>query len=847
MLSLRLARPYHYHLHLTFNYAWYIRQLQPQLRRPFTASRPLLDDSKSDEPKIRWYEQLFPWSTKRRRIDPEKKEQDVLEEAKRIKAQINQLEDELREMENPSGGKTLIEPMLAQLSPEVQQKVRAAIMQDELEQKRKDLRVAEMNRKLAELTPKPNELEIRWQLPPEQSVQLRTLNSTIQKIVSNLADDELQKKLWKSYTHCKATLPPFLHLIPDKSWLVLWGSHHHMPLDHPQWGSRLVTLTEDMLSVGKELNNGQKLLYIEGLRREGRQDDALSQWLKIKDDLGDDTRAIEEYELIGVRMFASTGDPERAEKIALNYLRPEKSEDSRILIPILSAWAQRGDGIGIRHAWALYLRFKAQVGDNIMMEDYDNITMSLLNAGRSDLALAVFKDLILTGEKSDQGSMELYAKAASLVDKSQSSAITPDDLNKMSLAALIALPKKFQNSFFYGKWLKRLLGMGEADAAATVIELMYERGVRPDSKHLNGIIGAWLRTGNDRDRETAEKMAWAMIHERLDYVKRRRHRDAPGTSNMPKVKNIDVPLHLRRTVSRANIETFALLLQHYGRRGQDDNVRLMQNCLAMAEIPPNMYFINHLLYYDLRKGQHQVAWERYEEMFRTTRPDIETFACLWDCEKAHLDSLLIRSKDKFPGPRRLMSEMMSWYSTVHPGRRAEVREDFNAELYNQIIRCFSQATDLEGTVAALYAMKEKFGAYPDKEAARTVCIHLARIGIGEEGKSKGGRVRKGNPRRKANVSRIAQAFELISDRREEYLTENGIGELVQCYDHVQREESLFVLAEFLQAVLRTMAMDEKDVEGNIEKAAWEMGVGGVPMEDPLPSYDIYKHLSIQKT
>ena len=835
MLSLRVARPYYVQLKLS--HVWYIRHPRPQLRRAFTTSRPLLDDSNSDEPKVRWYEQLLPWSSKRRRIDPNNPDAHENEEAKRLKRQISQLEDELQEMEGPVG-KTLIEPLIATLSPEDQRKVRAAIMQEELEEKRKELEIAEVKRQLAELVPKKNELEIHWQLPPEQGTHLRVLNTNIQKAASNLEDQDLRKKLWKSYARCKAILPPFLHLIPEKSWTVLWASHHTMSTDHPQWAARLITLSEDMLSAGKELNVYQRILYVEGLRHGGRHDEAVNQWQKLKGDLGEDKQAIEEYELLGVRLFASNGDPERAEKIALNYLVPERSEDSRILIPILSAWAQRGDSIGVKHAWALYLRFRTQVGDNMTMEDYDNITMSFLHSGRTDLALAVFKDLMLTGEKTDQGSIELYRNAATLIGKSQSNAITPEDLNKISLTGLTALPRRFQNKFFYASWLKKLLGMGEVDAAATVVELMYERGVKPDAKHLNGIVGAWLRTGADRDRETAEKMAWAMIHERLDLVRKRRYRDAFKTPDLPSVKGITVPPHLRRTISPANIETFSLLLQHYGRRGQDDNVQLMQECLAMAEIAPNSYFINHLLYVDLRKGQHQAAWQRYEQMFREISPDLETFACLWDCEKAHLDSLLIRPKDKFPKPRRLMSDMMNWYSLLPPGERGLVREDFSKELHNQIIRSFGQAADLEGLIVALYAMKESFGLYPDTETARTVSLQVGRMGIGEDKKARPGRQRKGNSQRKANAARIAQAFALIAEQREKYLTEAGFDDLQQCDADIQKEEGLYILAEFLRAILRRTTIKEDAVEGNIEKAAWDMGVSGVRMEDPLPSYSV---------
>ena len=833
MLSLRIARSHH--AQLTSSHARYIPQSHLHFRLPFTTFPPLRHDSKSDEPKVRWYEQLLPWSSKKRRVDSNRYA-GLDDEVRSVKRQIGQLQDELQEMEAPVSqtGKTLIEPLIATLSPEDQRKVRAAIMQDELEEKEKELEAAMVKRRLARLVPEKSELEIPWPMPPKRGAYLQSLNWHIHKAARELENQRLRQNLWRTYIFCKANLPPFLHLIPEKAWTVLWASHHTMSTDHPQWASRLVTLSEDKLSAGKELHFYQKILYIEALQLVGRQHDAYSEWGKSKGDLGDDEQAIEEHELLGVRMFASGGDPDKAEKIALRYLKPEKSEESRILIPILSAWAQRGDDVGMKHAWALYLRFKVQVGDNMTMEDYDNITLSLIKSGRANFALAVFKDLMLTGERSDQGSLELYRKAASLIEKSQSSAITPEDLIKISLTGLIALPRRFQNKFFYASWMKKLIGMGEVDAAATVIELMYERGLKPDSKHLCGIVGAWLRTGSDREKRKAEKMAWAMILERLDLVNRRRY--PPHTSDMPSAKRIAEPLHLRRTITPATIEAFCLLLQHYGRRGQDENVQLIQDCLVMAELRPNSFFINHLLYVDLRKGQLRSAWARYQRDFRTINPDLETFACLWDCEKAHLDSLAIHARNGFPGPRRIMSDMMNWYSSLWLKERQMVQEEFSQELHNQIIRCFGRARDLEGSIAALYAMKEAFGLYPDAEAVRTVSIQVSRMGIGEE--TKRGRRRRGNPQRESNKDRIARAFTILTEQREKYLAEAGLNYLQQCDANIQREEFLFILAEFLRAVLRRTSVDVDTVDANIEKAAWEMGVSGVPMDDPLPSYNV---------
>lgn len=828
------------------------------LSKAFATSAPLLKKAKpkkdskkgseSKKPTVRWYQQLFPWSTQRTPIDPEigpaaGEEYDV---AKWLKDEIEKEDADIRQMEGV-GGKTMIEPLLATMSKEDAQKIRDAIKKEELEDARKERAMEAMERKLAKLAPKKQELEIRWQLPREQNSYLKTLNENILKQSDDPTNRELARRLWQSYTRCKAFLPPFLHLIPEKAWNIIWASQQTATPNDPHWAPHTVELSEDMIEGRNGLDPYQRILYIEALQAQNRQNQAIAQWHMLKDDIGDDQRVSEEHELLGVRLFASQGDPEKAEKIAMNFLGKDKQEESRILIPIMRAWIQRNDDIGLQHAWALYLRFRTRAGANITMDDYDHISMGFLEAGRTDIALAVFKDMMLTGQETDQGSMELYQKSLGIMGRMQENAITVENLNKISLTGLTTLPRRFQNKFFYGSWLKKLLGAGEVDAAAQVVELMYERGVKPDPKHLNGIIGAWLRAGTDKARNAAETMAWAMIHERLDFVYMHQHGSKSAPPEHPMVSGIPIPKHLQRSVAPANIETFCLLVQHYGRRAQEDNVQLIRNTLEQAKIQPNTYFVNHLLYIDLRRGQHQAAWIKYKSMFGTIKPDLETFSCLWDCEKAHLDSLMLHAHDKFPGPRRIMSEMMSWFSSLHskPREREAVQEDFSQELYDQIIRCMGLSSDLEGIIVALYALRESFNFYPNPNTNRMVILSVSRLKLPAEKHNRtaprsGRHNAVGRLERKANANRIAQVFALVVQQREAVLAQHGFGEMTVFDEAIQKEEALWRLVEFLKTVLRRTSANPDALESNIEKAAWEMGVGGVRMEDPLPSYGARK-------
>ena len=837
------------HLHKVHLSPYYPYDATPQvlnIHRAFTTTCPRIDD-RSGKVAIKWYEQTFPWSAKRRRVDPANQAGEHDAEIKEVQAELDKLRAELHEMENPPEGKTFVEPLLAQYPEEEQKRLRAAIKQDELNRAQREEEKALLRRKLEERLPKRAELEIRWELPKDQSTYLRNLNDMIyqasSKLPSPLGKRDVRKKLWQAYARCKAFLPPFLHLIPDRAWQVLFASQEiGLSSGRPHW-AQIVTLTEDKLKAEKELNKSERMLYLWALRNEGRQDEAISQWQELKTHQEDDEEAIDGYELLGVQLFASQGDPEKAEKISSSFLRKGPQKESRILIPIIEAWAQRGDDVGFKHAWVLYLQLKEHLGANITMDDYDNVALSFLNSGRADLGLAVFKDMMLNGQKSDQGSVELNIRSLGFMEKIDPSAITVEALNKIALTGLTTLPKRFQNKYFFGKWISKLLSIGANDAAASVIELMYERGVRPAPKHLNGIIGAWLRSGTDRNREKAAQMAWAMVYERIDLVKKRQKAGEIESSKEPDFQPPSIPVHLRRTVAPATIETMCLLLQYYTRRSQDNNLQLVLDALSATEMEPNTYFINHLMHLDLRHGRHEAAFAKYKMMFRWQIPNLDTFICLWDCERAHL--AVGNRQGPFPTPRKLMSVMMAWISELstkaNRGERQLVQQEFHKGIYDQIFRCMCHSYDLEGAIVAAYALKEIFGYYPDHTNARMVSLQIVRMAAGEEEarrRRKRGRPNVKNPHRQANTTKITQAFALVANQRHEVLKEHGIDILRSKDEHLKEEEALFILAEFIRIVLRKLAVDDTLVESNIKRAASEMGAGGLRMEDPLPSYDI---------
>ena len=798
--------------------------------------------AKEDKPVVRWFNQLTPWSKDRRISDPDNPDaDDDTGEVKWLKQEIDRLDGELREMSGEGDDdKTLIEHSLAELPPEHQKGARAYI-------KKLESLKAENTKKIEQQV---RQLEIKWTLAPQQDAYLRHLNAYIRKAtIWGLEKYTLRRRVWLSYARCKAFLPPFLHLIPHDTWGILLSCQAVASVsDDPHWATHVIQLVEDMRDTGVQVDPRQNALYIEALRFEGRLHDAISEWRLLGQSVQKDDREAAEYELLGVRLFTSQGDLGKAEEIASKYLETGDKSESRILIPIIDTWIGRKDEIGMKHAWALYLRLRTQLGADITMDDYDNVSLSFLKVNRTDLALAVFKDMMLTGKQSGYDSLELSKISLGLVGKLHQAASDTPEVNKISLTAMTSMPRSYQNKFFYGSWMKKLIGMGETDSAASVLELMYERGVTPSPKHLNGIIGAWLRTTSDHQKKKAEQMAWGMIHQRLDFVRRRSKEPAltgPTSSNLHD-QDLSAPAHERRAIPRATMETYCILLLYYSRRGRWGDLQVLQNALESGQMQPNSYWINHLLFARLRRGRHDLVWAGYSDMFSdVVTPDLETFECLWGCERAHLDphnrSKTHQKTCRFPTPRRLMREMISWLQTYDKGNVAgghpSIAADISRELCEEIVRCTAQAGDWPGTLVALYVLRDHFGFYPDKSTTHFVGLLFARSitispkELPSKPKNHTTQVHQIKMTKQARVDKILQ---LVHDERAAKLAEAGYDDFEELDEFIRREERLFVLAQFLRMVLRRTAPAGRDITGDIAQAASEMGVPGLNMDDPLP-------------
>lgn len=827
-------------------------------RRTFSAVTARRLDYGGPNDKVNFFEQDAPGSKKRRKIDPETEDN---EERAEVEEELTKLQQELKVLEKgpfapdspfilglPEDDRKIALEALRKYEEEhgsaEQQYSLDEVFDDELDNMLKEefegLALEQENwqdsarnrRKLA-----VKRSSVSKATNQESQAYAIRFKKALQKFTENESDERTRQEVWKSYRRCKQAMPGFVGALPPNVLDIVWESQATAQLSKATRAAHLQTLAEDASSIDRPLATPQILSYIDALHQGGATTQALEQWESYQAELSQKKEDLEEYWMQGVRLFAAESNPQRAQDIALAFLANDKSRQPRVLIPVITAWGRIPGKDAEIKAWALYLQLKTMLGPEMTMEDYDQVSIGLLTAGRLDTAVAIFKDMMVTGQDPANDSTALYQAALGLAGNLHASSINEQAVNKVSLSALTMLPRRFQNRFFYASWMKKLIGMGEVDSAALVIELMYERGVRPDSKHLNGLIAGWLREGSAGARDRAERLAWSMIQHRIDAAWKRFQPVEPTPQVRVQHNEAEaarIPKFMKREVPHAGIETFSILLLHYTRRGDEDMIKYLVKCLGDAHIQPNSYFMNHLLYAELRKQDIRSLWAKFKVMSTSVRPDLETYACLWDCAKLQYDRGRTAFDSGFPSARELYGNMVQWFSQLSPRGQKTTSEQFSKELYDQIVRCFCLSKDLSGTLVALQSMRAAFGFAPDDTTARLIVLQVARLAGVPAGTPKH-RLRRlsSTPRSKESIAQVGRLLELLGHRKEEALKAQGLS-LEQLDPHEAQEYQLEVMSSLLRVVMaRTDGLGPERIESNLAQAANEMQVSGIDLGSAL--------------
>ena len=772
---------------------------RPLLHSQFFASSRQF--SWNEKPKVTYYEQDDGPNPKRRKLEEPVEESELAE----LRDEVAQLRHEMRTFRDPKSH-PFLEMIMPQLSQEEQQKLREAIKeQDEA----------------------LDEVEIKMVLPRHQRSLLKRLNTALQDACNDAEDAKTRKELWRYYNKCKANIRSFLEAVTDRAWKVIWESQMALAPRSNERHNHLKILTNDMIEAGKKLTDSHKLMHIEARFYGGEQDDSLRDFERLGESSVGETP---EYLELGVRMNAFAGHLDQASALLQDLLDHHEDWDPRIIIYVIKAYATLPSESGIKHAFSLYLQLRERLGNSIKMDDFDAVSLAFMEAGHKRLGLAVFRDMMLCKPEQPISVKKQYAHVFKDLQESSKS---PEEINSISLEAMSVMPQHFQNKYFYAKWLKKLIGMKETVAAAQVIELMYEQGIKPDALHVNGLIGAWLRSGNVTDKERAEHMAWSMIHGRLEFAWRRRcirrGEDVPPRPSLHETEDgVHIPKFLRRQVPPATIETFSILLQHYLRRDMLGYARHLRNLLSLAEIPMNSYIMNHLMYADLRSHNYDGVWEKFSHFRKTISPDMESYMCLWECAKARVDRLRDARVGKFPKPRELFADMVVWLDTLDERSRINALQRFTMDTYRQIIRCIGFVMDIPGTLVAMHAIKAVFKLYPDEGTSQLLVLLMSRTFA----ESMGSGVKTRHLRSRHNLQSIEQIKKVLttlSDRRRQMINETFPEPDNRTAEEIA-EENLNLFSEFLRVMLVRVSSREV-VEDAIEAAKREMKVGNINTGD----------------
>ncbi|KEF59997.1 uncharacterized protein A1O9_04846 [Exophiala aquamarina CBS 119918] len=655
-------------------------------------------------------------------------------ESVQVQAELKELEDELAILrEGPFGPNS---EFMQSFPPEEREEILKALEEEgvHLEADEELLTPEELDQiaraaesdKLVEKTTGP--LKVTLGIPTKDRVYVKRFNLALQEAEGVQGNARPYLSLWKWYLRCQQQVSNFGVILPEEVWHFLWKTQSN----ETNFRSRhLQMLAKDMTKAEVSLADEEWLQYIHALQTGGNISLAAQTWDSQKTRMGMKEKVALDFWMLGVKLYVALERPQKAQRLALECYGRTGTVDPEPLVAVITAWAQTRSLNAEERAWACYLelrkRLETRETEDETLSTLGRISSILLENGRQQLALAVFKDMFMLRARSPTDSWKVFKTVSKKMGNTESA--SEDQVSKIGLASLAFLPKSFHNKFFFGSWIKWLLGEGQVDEAALIVELMYERGIRPDARHLNGIIAAWLRDGSPTAAEKAESTAWAMVRARIEMV-RDRNREGGKTLKPLLLETTGqvrkVPAFLQRGAPPATIETFSILMVYYNRRSNATSADfLSRTMMGPAEMNPNSFIMNHWMYASLRSGDIPEVWKTYTAFKPRVQPDLETYAALWDTAKVHFGSPAAHL-DNVPSPRHLFKEMVEWHAGLNRETEMRAREEFSTELYEQIIRCFCFTSDLEGTLCALHGLHQTFDVLPHEDINRLIIMQVAR-------------------------------------------------------------------------------------------------------------------------
>jgi hypothetical protein len=571
-----------------------------------------------------------------------------------------------------------------------------AQIESTLEELPEELRES-LRERFAALVPRHKALaprETTPQIPLEhwtlnQRKKIARLNTQIRRVTHELRTggkltDKSVVAVYRAYHTARLSLASAWAHVPIAVWDFLWDVFSADESINVHRLSHISSLARDMSEAKVILNPAQQLLTIEAVFVDGWESKAIDNWKRCMSSLGDGgADTFQSFWELGVRMYCRTGDLDQAQRAVDKLL--QQNSDPRILMPIIRTRSERGTAEDQESAWLAYRRMRELLGQSITLSDYDQVISYFLTANQTENALYAFVDMMSDGQI---------------------------DLKKQK-----SMPSVVANKFFLGKWLKRLIGAGDLDGAHNVIEFMREKGVQAAPIHVNGLIGAWHRSGGAENADKAEALAWKLIEMRIKFVAARKA--GKGSSFL---NSVMVPA----PYPRATLETFSVLAENYRVRGLHDQMGGLWDAFKEAEISPDAFMMNQLLESHIQAGQPGLAVDLYESLVqdRGVSPDSYTFSALW--KTLGVNRLHIVSEDnrweEVGATRRLFSETVKFRALFQPS-------GMDGQLARKILHSFRRVKDIAGFLVALTSLKQLFGFLPSETLVMEMMLGTMKLSL----------------------------------------------------------------------------------------------------------------------
>ncbi len=495
-------------------------------------------------------------------------------------------------------------------------------------------------------------------------------------------DDKIITALWRRYGSARTGLAESWSNVPAAAWACLWEvlaweeTGGGGVVKNPRRMSHIYYLAKDMQAAGVSVTDAQQLLAMEAMFIEGWPTAALENWRRSSGTLGVRAATAVDYWELGVRMCALQGDLERAERAAGRLFSGDLAVDSngtgiaatkgnpRVLFQLIRSAAAHD---AKDKAWAAYQRLRALLGKQgggMTIDDYDEVVACFLSANETEYAFDVFVDMMFSG-------------AVQVHQEHQ-------EASRGGAPRAAKLPSPVANHFFFGKWLKRLIGAGDLDGAYRVLQFMQDHGVMTAAVQVNGLLGAWLRSGTAANQAKADGLAWRMVDSRrlfVDLRRRERLMEWPLKLRLAKASANDHGGEDLTFVPRASLETFTLMAINYKERGQIAQLERLWAAFRDCEMAStDAFLMNQLLELYAHEGRGDEARALYARMVhgpQHTVPNVHTFVALFRPLARGSGGAAdeMQRRDDAQACRQLVSDMARMADTAFPQPEVVVNEE----------------------------------------------------------------------------------------------------------------------------------------------------------------------------